>query len=88
MVRLVLVYRYTNNLGTRRSSFILQCYGVAEVVGWNTWSCGLEGACLLFVFDCGSGWVCQVDWKHQTSWNGIVGVTVLFIHANSITTFS
>jgi hypothetical protein len=84
MVRRILVHHYTNDLGTRSSSYILQYYGVAEVVGWHTWNCGLEGGCVLFLFNCWNGWVCQVDWKYQAPWNGIVevhyGANYHFIH--------
>jgi len=72
MVRIVSVHYYTNDLGAGRGAYVLQYHGVAEILGWNTWSCELEKRRLLSLFNPGGGVLCKEYWEHHSGGNSSV----------------
>jgi len=70
MVRIISVHYYTNDLGAGRGAYVLQCHGVAEILGWNTWSCDLEKRRLLYLFDPGDGGIYEEYREYHPRGNG------------------
>ena len=76
MVRIVSVHYYTNDLGAGGGAYVLQCHGIAEVLGWNTWSFELEKCRVLFLFNSGDGGIREEYREYHTRGNSALEIAV------------
>ena len=76
MVCIVSVHYYTNDLGAGGGAYVLQCHGIAEVLGWNTWSCELEKCRVLFLFNYGGGGIREECREYHTRGNSSLEIPV------------
>src|SRR5271155_3849631 len=76
MVCIVSLHYYTDDLGAGGGAYVLQCHGIAEVLGRNTWSCELEKCRLLFLFNSGDGGIREEYREYHTRGNSSLEIPV------------